>query len=71
MPKAAFKDMWEHLKDKKSWMGVVKNQCKNGDYYWVNAYVTPILDDKGNIIEYQSVRSKPTTIPGAVPFTCW
>ncbi len=60
MPKAAFKDMWEHLKDKKSWMGVVKNQCKNGDYYWVNAYVTPILDDKGNIIEYQSVRSKPT-----------
>ncbi len=60
MPKAAFQDMWEHLKDKKSWMGIVKNRCKNGDYYWVNAYVTPILDDKGNIVEYQSVRSKPT-----------
>lgn len=60
MPKAAFKDMWDHLKDKKSWMGVVKNQCKNGDHYWVNAYVTPILDTNGNVFEYQSVRTKPS-----------
>lgn len=60
MPKAAFKDMWDHLKDKKSWMGVVKNRCKNGDHYWVNAYVTPILDNNGNITEYQSVRTKPS-----------
>lgn len=60
MPKAAFKDMWDHLKDKKSWMGVVKNRCKNGDHYWVNAYVTPILDNNGNVFEYQSVRTKPS-----------
>jgi aerotaxis receptor len=60
MPKAAFKDMWDHLKDKKSWMGVVKNQCKNGDHYWVNAYVTPILDNNSNVFEYQSVRTKPS-----------
>lgn len=60
MPKAAFKDMWDHLKDKKSWMGVVKNRCKNGDHYWVNAYVTPIVDGNGNVFEYQSVRTKPS-----------
>ena len=60
MPKAAFQDMWHHLKDKKSWMGTVKNRCKNGDYYWVNAYVTPILNSKGDLLEYQSVRSTPT-----------
>jgi aerotaxis receptor len=42
MPQAAFADMWGHLKDGKHWMGVVKNRCKNGDHYWVDAYVTPI-----------------------------
>lgn len=60
MPKAAFKDMWDHLKDNKSWMGVVKNRCKNGDYYWVNAYVTPIQDASGKTHEYQSVRTRPS-----------
>jgi aerotaxis receptor len=60
MPKAAFKDMWDHLKAKKSWMGIVKNRCKNGDHYWVNAYVTPILDTNGSVFEYQSVRTKPS-----------
>ncbi|WP_428993415.1 PAS domain-containing protein [Pseudomonas asiatica] len=23
----------------KAWMGIVKNRCQNGDFYWVNAYV--------------------------------
>lgn len=57
MPKAAFADMWLHLKAKKSWMGLVKNRARNGDHYWVNAYVTPILDAQGNLIRYQSVRT--------------
>jgi len=57
MPPAAFKDLWQTVKSGESWMGVVKNRCKNGDYYWVNAYVSPIVKD-GEICEYQSVRSK-------------
>src|SRR5690554_7516109 len=44
MPPAVYKTMWETLKAGKPWMGVVKNRCKNGDYYWVSAYVTPIKD---------------------------
>ena len=60
MPKAAFADMWLHLKAKKSWMGLVKNRSSNGDHYWVNAYVTPILDAQGNLVEYQSVRTAPS-----------
>ena len=38
---------------------MVKNRCKNGDYYWVDAYVTPIVED-GKISGYQSVRAFPT-----------
>lgn len=58
MPKQAFKDLWTFIRAGKSWMGPVKNRCKNGDYYWVNAYVTPIKDKSGQSIEYQSVRTK-------------
>ena len=59
MPAAVFAVMWSHLKAGKSWMGVVKNRCKNGDYYWVSAYVTPILE-KGHPVGFESVRVKPT-----------
>lgn len=59
MPPAVFKMMWDHLKAGEHWMGIVKNRCKNGDHYWVCAHVTPVRD-QGQIIGYESVRSKPT-----------
>jgi aerotaxis receptor len=58
MPEAAFLGMWEHLKSGRAWQGLVKNRCKNGDYYWVDAYVTPVLDN-GKTVGYESVRTKP------------
>lgn len=61
MPPAAFQHMWATLKKGQSWMGLVKNRCKNGDYYWVNAFVTPISRN-GKIVEYQSVRTKPDPV---------
>ncbi len=58
MPAMAFKVMWSHLKEGKAWMGLVKNRCKNGDFYWVDAYVTPVTAN-GQVIGYESVRSSP------------
>lgn len=58
MPKAAFHDLWEKLKAGKAWRGIVKNKTKHGGYYWVDAYVTPIYE-RGTVVGYQSVRSKP------------
>ncbi|WP_286240006.1 methyl-accepting chemotaxis protein [Neptuniibacter halophilus] len=60
MPPAAFKDMWDHLKNNQPWMGLVKNRCKNGDYYWVQAYVMPLYDTQGHTTGYQSVRTRPS-----------
>ena len=42
MPPAAFAHLWQTLQAGRSWMGLVKNRCKNGDHYWVSAFVTPI-----------------------------
>ncbi|WP_440875156.1 methyl-accepting chemotaxis protein [Thalassotalea sp. PLHSN55] len=59
MPKAAFKDLWQEVQAGNHWQGVVKNRCKDGRYYWVNAYVTPLYEN-GTITGYQSVRVKPS-----------
>ena len=58
MPPAAYEDVWSTIKGGDSWMGIVKNRCKNGDHYWVDAYITPIRKN-GEIVEYQSVRFQP------------
>jgi len=57
MPAAAFADLWTTIQTGSPWMGIVKNRCKNGDYYWVDAFATPIVQG-GEIFEYQSVRHK-------------
>ena len=59
MPPEAFDDLWRVLKSGLPWTGMVKNRCKNGDYYWVVANVTPIIE-RGQAVGYMSVRSKPT-----------
>jgi len=60
MPAAAFADMWANLKQGRPWVGLVKNRCKNGDHYWVQANVTPMLDAQGQVSGYMSVRKKVT-----------
>jgi aerotaxis receptor len=56
MPEAAFRDLWATVKSGLPWRGLVKNRCKNGDYYWVEAFVMP-LKKNGEITGYQSVRT--------------
>ncbi|GGD71513.1 methyl-accepting chemotaxis protein [Lacimicrobium alkaliphilum] len=58
MPKQAFKDLWDKLNQGKAWRGMVKNRCKDGRYYWVDAYVTPVYHNNDKV-GYQSVRTKP------------
>ena len=58
MPVEAFADLWATLKAGLPWTGLVKNRRKNGDYYWVLANATPIMDN-GNAVGYLSVRTRP------------
>lgn len=59
MPEGAFADLWKTLQSGKPWRGMVKNRCKNGDYYWVEANANPFWKD-GKIVGYMSLRSKPS-----------
>ena len=59
MPAPVFKLMWDTIQQGHPFMGVVKNRSKDGGYYWVNAFITPIFEN-GKIIGYESVRTRPT-----------
>ncbi|HET7773298.1 MAG TPA: PAS domain-containing methyl-accepting chemotaxis protein, partial [Burkholderiaceae bacterium] len=59
MPREAFRDMWATLKAGRPWSGMVKNRRKDGDHYWVQANVTPMME-QGRIAGFLSVRTTPT-----------
>lgn len=56
MPKEAFKELWETILAKKIWKGTVKNRKKDGSAYVVDATIKPILNTKGEIVEFIAIR---------------
>ena len=59
MPVEAFADFWRTIQSGKAWTGMVKNRCKNGDFYWVEANAAPIIEN-GRMVGFTSIRVKPS-----------
>jgi len=59
MPRAAFHDLWATVREGRPWEGIVKNRSKAGDFYWVRANVTPVMED-GRVTGFISIRSRPS-----------
>jgi aerotaxis receptor len=55
----AFAWLWDTIKEGRPWRGIVKNRCKNGDFYWVEALAVPVLKNN-QTVGYMSVRTEPT-----------
>jgi len=62
MPADVFKEIWQTIKAKKIWKGMVKNRKKNGEAYYVKSTIKPILDVNGEIIEYIAIRTDVTEL---------
>ena len=58
--KTIYKDMWRTITKDKIWKGELKNRSKNGDFYWVNATISPIYNEEGIKIGYSSIRDNIT-----------
>ncbi len=58
MPAEAFRDLWDTISAGQPWSAPVVNRRKNGDFYWVMANVTPLVDN-GQVTGYMSVRTSP------------
>ncbi len=54
--KEFWQGMWKTIKSGNTWKGEIKNKAKDGSYYWVYTINNPIIDVKGNIILYLSIR---------------
>ncbi|MBV5309227.1 methyl-accepting chemotaxis protein [Chromatium okenii] len=59
MPAVAFEDLWKTIEAGHPWTGIVKNRCKNGDFYWVEANISALRQHE-KITGYISVRRKPS-----------
>lgn len=57
MPRQVFSDMWQTIERGKTWQGMLKNRCKNGDIYWVHTTVAPLLDG-GQVVGYTAIRRR-------------
>jgi diguanylate cyclase (GGDEF)-like protein/PAS domain S-box-containing protein len=53
--KEFYQNLWETIKKGNVWNGEIKNKNKDGSYYWVKATISPVFDDKKNIIEYTAI----------------
>lgn len=52
---ALYKTMWDTIKNKKIWYGTFSNVNKNGEKYFVNSTILPLLDRDENIKEFISL----------------
>ena len=54
--KSLFEDLWKTIQNKKIWQGIIENKTKNGDSYYVDATIFPLMSTKGVILEYIAIR---------------
>lgn len=55
--KSFFRDMWKTIHQGKIWKGELKNQAKDGSFYWVATTIVPFTDAEGMIDEFVSIRT--------------
>lgn len=55
-PQIFYKNMWEIITSGKIWVGDFHNKRKKGEKYWEHVSISPILDGKGNITHFLSIR---------------
>lgn len=58
MPAEVLADFWNTLKGGKAWTGLIRNRRKNGDYYWVEANASPVIENH-KVVGFASICTKP------------
>lgn len=62
MPDEYFKDLWFQLENMGIFRGTIKNNKKNGDYFYVDVTIVKISDPYDNSTEYISIANDVTTL---------
>jgi hypothetical protein len=51
-----YKEIWDTISSGRSWYGELCNKNKNGNLYWVQANISPVMDSSGRITHYIAVK---------------
>lgn len=55
-----YQKLWETILAKKVWQGEIKNKKKNGELYWENVIISPIINDNDTITHFVSIKEDVT-----------
>lgn len=62
MPEEYFEDIWFQLENAGIFRGTIKNNKKNGGYFYIDVTIVKIIDPYDNSIEYISIGNDVTTL---------
>jgi two-component system sensor histidine kinase/response regulator len=65
-PPEFFAQMWRRIQAGGVWRGEICNRAKDGDEYWVDSTIVPVVDATGAISRYVAVRYEVTRYKRAV-----
>ena len=51
-----YKELWGTILSGEVWVGEFKNRKKNGEYYWENAVISPILNGGGIVTNFVAIK---------------
>ncbi|MGB0429780.1 MAG: PAS domain-containing protein [Bacteroidia bacterium] len=56
-PKEFYQNLWNTIKSGKTWKGELLNKKKNGEYFWEQAVINPIININGLITNFIAVKT--------------
>ncbi|HJW34832.1 MAG TPA: PAS domain S-box protein [Holophagaceae bacterium] len=65
-PPAFFQDMWQTITAGSIWHGELQNRKKNGDHYWVETTIVPILGSDQKPVRFVAIRTEVTALHEAM-----
>lgn len=60
-----YKELWDTISSGNEWRGELLNKKKNGELYWETARISPIKNEKGEILNYIAVKEDITELKQA------
>ena len=55
-PRAEYRELWNTITAGGTWRGEFRNRKKNGEFYWENASISPIMGEDGAVTHFLAVK---------------